>query len=200
MTIKNPRSSERPQRFMLVLGSARQGRIALPITLWVHDLLSDYSGVSVDLVDLMEQDLPFMSEPDLSENRAYINAHSRAWSERVSAADSVIFVAPAYGDGLSPVVRNAIDYLGREWKEKPVGLVTYGRDAKRLSRRLGRSLQERGMSVVRPLVALAHARAHVHGVDFDNDPQSSRACERMIDELRVLSGRSDRQMLAEDVA
>ncbi|MCW4458475.1 NADPH-dependent FMN reductase [Microbacterium sp. MPKO10] len=189
---------ERSRRIMLILGSARPGRVALPITLWVNDVLSDAPDVTVDFVDLMEEALPFMNEPH--PRQGYVHAHSRAWSERVIAADAVIFVAPAYGDGFSPVVRNAIDYLSSEWNGKRTGLVTYGRQAKRLTRRLRRSLHARGMDVVHPLLAIEDADARVHGFDFSEDQQSSRACERMISELRPARGAAPSRLAVEGVA
>lgn len=181
MSTPSEYTHERPRRIMLVLGSARPGRIALPITLWVNDVLSDVPGVTVDFVDLMEEALPFMDEPH--PGHGYVHAHSRAWSDRVIAADAIIFVAPAYGDGFSPIVRNALDYLSSEWVGKRTGLVTYGTQSKRLARRLRRSLHARGMDVVHPLPAIEDADARVHGFDFSEDQQSSKACERMISEL-----------------
>ncbi|WP_166981059.1 NADPH-dependent FMN reductase [Paramicrobacterium fandaimingii] len=200
MSINSPRPSERPLRIMLVLGSVRPGRVALPIALWVHDHLGDVPDIDVDFVDLMEEQLPFMDEPVLDGGQGYANAHSRAWSERVARADAVIFVAPAYGDGFSPVVRNALDYLNREWHGKRVGLVTYGRDAKRLSRRLGDSLQARGMSVTRPVVAITDLQARVRGFDFDGNSQISRSCVRMIGGVRQSFAAVEPQLVAGGVA
>lgn len=200
MSTESARPNEPSLRVMLVLGSVRPGRVALPITLWVHDLLSDVPDITVDFVDLMEESLPFMNEPALGDDHWYTHAHSRAWSERVSSADAIIFVAPAYGDGFSPVVRNALDYLNQEWAGKNVGLVTYGKDSKKLSRRLSGSLQAKGMTVARPLIAIADASIRVHGFDYDGDAQSTRACERMIDELRATCESAESQLIAEGVA
>ncbi|QPZ37329.1 NADPH-dependent FMN reductase [Paramicrobacterium chengjingii] len=200
MSINSPRPSERPLRIMLVLGSVRPGRIALPIALWVHDHLGDVPNIDIDFVDLMDEQLPFMDEPILGGENGYANAHSRAWSERVTSTDAVIFVAPAYGDGFSPVVRNALDYLNREWEGKRVGLVTYGRDAKRLSRRLSDSLQAKGMRVTRPVVAITDTHARVRGFDFDGESQIRKTCARMIGDLRQSFERVEPELVTEGVA
>jgi NAD(P)H-dependent FMN reductase len=44
----------------------------------------------------------------------------------VAAADAFIFVTPEYNYGFTAPLKNAIDYLQREWLHKPAGLVSYG--------------------------------------------------------------------------
>ncbi|WP_437582390.1 NADPH-dependent FMN reductase [Paramicrobacterium sp. CJ85] len=174
-----------PARVLLVLGSVRPGRTALPVTLWVNDLLVDSGRFSIDFVDLLELDLPFMDEPTACGPGEYQHEHTQAWSERVMKADAVILVAPAFGEGFSPVVRNALDFLTEEWREKPVGLVSYGRAAPSQWSRLRRSLRSRGMAAVRTPVAIGDVTARVSGVEFDAPEQATAACERMIDDLHA---------------
>jgi NAD(P)H-dependent FMN reductase len=37
-----------------------------------------------------------------------------------------VFVIPEYNYGYNAPIKNAIDYLNREWQYKPLGFVTYG--------------------------------------------------------------------------
>lgn len=39
---------------------------------------------------------------------------------------TVLFITPEYNHTLSPIQINAIDWIGKEWKEKQVGAVAYG--------------------------------------------------------------------------
>jgi len=67
-----------------------------------------------------------MDEPNHPRLQQYTRPHTLAWSERVAAADAVILVTPEYNHSYSPALKNALDYLHREWWRKPVGFVSYG--------------------------------------------------------------------------
>lgn len=59
-------------------------------------------------------------------NGNYANPLAKQWSEKISEADCFIMIAPEYNHGYTAVLKNAIDWLGHEWKNKPVGFVSYG--------------------------------------------------------------------------
>lgn len=109
---------------MIVVGSVRPGRIGLPIAQWVESVAS--ADFEVDLVDLVELNLPFMDEPNHPSVRQYTKQHTKDWSARVDAADAIIFVTPEYNHSFSPALKNALDFLGQEWWRKPLGFVSYG--------------------------------------------------------------------------
>lgn len=112
-------------RLMIVVGSVRPGRIGLPIAEWVR-ARADARGIEVDFVDLVDLALPWLDEPGHPRLRKYTRPHTIAWSERVDAADAVLLVTPEYNHSFSPALKNAIDFLNREWWRKPVGFVSYG--------------------------------------------------------------------------
>ncbi|BDZ44749.1 NADPH-dependent FMN reductase [Naasia aerilata] len=113
-------------RVMVIAGSVRPGRIALPIANWVVSELSGQDGVEIDFVDLAELALPLMDEPAHPMAREYTKPHTIAWSERVDAADAFVFVTPEYNHSFSPALKNALDYLNHEWRRKPLAFVSYG--------------------------------------------------------------------------
>ncbi|MEO6943121.1 MAG: NAD(P)H-dependent oxidoreductase [Lacisediminihabitans sp.] len=139
---------------MIIVGSVRPGRIGLPIARWVEAEAEQYGGFDVDFADLAEIALPFMDEPYHPMKHQYTKPHTFAWSERVDAADAFILVTPEYNHSFSPVLKNAIDYLSREWWRKPVGVVSYG----------GVSGGTRGVTALEPVlvgVGLVRAGAEV---------------------------------------
>jgi NAD(P)H-dependent FMN reductase len=56
----------------------------------------------------------------------YTQPHTRAWSAKIAAFDAYVFVTPEYNHGPSGALKNAIDYLYREWNNKAAGFVGYG--------------------------------------------------------------------------
>lgn len=83
-------------------------------------------GVELVPVALGELDLPFLDEEEHPSTGHYRHEHTRRWSALVDAADGFIAVTPEYNYGMPATLKNALDYLGREWAWKPIGFVSYG--------------------------------------------------------------------------
>ncbi|MFF2050528.1 NADPH-dependent FMN reductase [Leifsonia sp. NPDC058194] len=113
-------------KLMIIVGSVREGRVGLPIAEWVRDEADKTGRFDIDFVDLRELALPFMDEPNHPRLMQYTKPHTVAWSRRVAAADAFLFVTPEYNYSYSPALKNALDYLNKEWWRKPVGFVSYG--------------------------------------------------------------------------
>ncbi|HTW12251.1 MAG TPA: NADPH-dependent FMN reductase [Solirubrobacteraceae bacterium] len=113
-------------RVAVVIGSTRPARICPGIAGWAQRVLAQTDTVSYELLDLAAVDLPLLDEPLMAALGDYRNAHTQAWSRLVSAYDGFIWVFPQYNWGYPAVVKNAIDYLYEEWRDKPASTVTYG--------------------------------------------------------------------------
>jgi NAD(P)H-dependent FMN reductase len=111
---------------MIVVGSVRPGRVGRPIAEWVRAEAEKTGRFEIDFVDLAELNLPFMDEPSHPILRNYTKQHTIDWSARVDAAEAFIFVTPEYNYSFSPALKNALDYLNKEWWRKPLGYVSYG--------------------------------------------------------------------------
>jgi NAD(P)H-dependent FMN reductase len=110
----------------VITGSTRPGRAGLPITEWFVERARKRGGFRVEVADLAEIDLPLLDEPNHPRLRKYTKQHTRDWSARIDRADAVVFVTPEYNYGYPAALKNAIDYLHEEWRDKPVGFVSYG--------------------------------------------------------------------------
>jgi NAD(P)H-dependent FMN reductase len=110
----------------VVIGSTRPGRAGLPIAEWFAGRARAHGGFDVDIADLAEMGLPLFDEPNHPLLGQYVHEHTKNWSARIWPADAVVFVTPEYNFGYPATVKNAIDYLHREWHHKPVGFVSYG--------------------------------------------------------------------------
>lgn len=118
-------------KLMIILGSTRQGRRGEVVAKWAAAAAGKDSRFEVDYVDLRELNLPFFDEPmspfTLRDTGAsYTHPEGEAWAGRVGQADGFIFVTPEYNHGYPGVLKNALDWVGREWGDKPVGFISYG--------------------------------------------------------------------------
>lgn len=113
---------------LVVLGSARKGRVADKILEYVKADISNREGVGITVADLKEIDLPFFENENFPASPDYTLTDPKAiaWSEMVKSADSVLFITPEYNHTLSAIQKNALDHLASEWVEKPVTAVAYG--------------------------------------------------------------------------
>ena len=113
-------------KLMIVIGSVRPGRVGLPVGEWVRSRVEADGRFEIDWADLAEIALPFLDEPHHPSKRQYTKLHTIAWSERVDAADAIIFVTPEYNHSYAPSLKNAFDFLNQEWWRKPISFVSYG--------------------------------------------------------------------------
>jgi len=111
---------------MIVIASTRPGRVGLAVGRWFEGRARAHGGFEVEVADLAELRLPFMDEPNHPRLGEYSKQHTKDWSARVQAADAFAFVMPEYNHSFTAPLKNAIDFLHREWQHKPVGLVSYG--------------------------------------------------------------------------
>ena len=117
--------SERPN-LTVVIASTRPGRKGEPIAHWFVELARVHGGFDVALVDLAEVNLPIYDEPLQPVTGEYAYEHTKRWSSIVNNADAFVFVMPEYNHSFNAALKNALDYLYREWRYKPIGLVGYG--------------------------------------------------------------------------
>jgi NAD(P)H-dependent FMN reductase len=110
----------------IIVVSTRPGRAGLPISQWFTARAKDHGGFDVTVVDLAELQLPLLDEPNHPRLGKYTKNHTKEWSAIVDAADAFVIVTPEYNYGYPASIKNAIDYLHREWAYKPVGFVSYG--------------------------------------------------------------------------
>lgn len=113
-------------KIAIIVGSTRPGRNGKQVADWVLEHARLRDDAEFELVDLADFPLPHFDEPLPPAMGQYQNAHTRAWSEKIAEFDGYIFVTPEYNHSTSGVLKNAIDYLHREWNNKAAAFVGYG--------------------------------------------------------------------------
>ncbi len=114
------------KNIQLIIGSTRQNRLGAQVADWVKTHANAHEELNIEVVDLLEQDLPFfnsaispMYAPDTSDV-------GKAWAEKIEQADGFIFVTPEYNRSIPAPLKNAIDFLYSPWLTKPAAIVSYG--------------------------------------------------------------------------
>lgn len=109
----------------IIVGSNRPTRVSLNIANWVKStLVSD--TLNFKIIDLKEINLPFLDEEDIPAHGNYQTKHAKNWAKLISEYDGFIIVYPQYNWGYPAVLKNALDYLYKEWAHKPVSTIVYG--------------------------------------------------------------------------
>ena len=112
---------------LVVTGSVRPNSANEKVVPVVVSML-EAKGATVTVANLKELDLPFFDDPlpPSAPEYAPTNENVIAWTKMVGDAEGVLLVTPEYNHTMSPVQLNAIDWVSKEWEDKPVALVGYG--------------------------------------------------------------------------
>ena len=116
-------------RIAIILGSTRPGRRGEAVAQWVYELASKRDDAEFELVDIADYELPHLDEPMPPSLAQYANDHTKRWSQTIASFDGFVFVTPEYNHSTSGALKNAIDYLYREWNNKAAAFVSYGSSA-----------------------------------------------------------------------
>ncbi|WP_426517987.1 NADPH-dependent FMN reductase [Diaminobutyricibacter sp. McL0618] len=110
----------------VVLGSTRPGRRGAAIADWMMARTAGRPGAQYELIDIAEYDLPLLDEPAQAAVGQYTKPHTIRWSQEIDRFDGFVFVTPEYNRSTSAALKNAIDFLYREWNGKAAAFVSYG--------------------------------------------------------------------------
>jgi NAD(P)H-dependent FMN reductase len=114
------------KKLLVIFGSTRPSRAGLPIGQWVFKTAQEAKFFDVSFVDLAEMNLPLLDEPGHPSAQNYTQEHTKKWSKIVEDADAFIFVTPEYDYFPPASLVNAVQFLFKEWANKPAGIVSYG--------------------------------------------------------------------------
>lgn len=122
----NTKTESDPVKLKVILGSTRRGRSSDKIAQYLEHALAKRTDIKVELIDLRDYNLDFLSDETPPARRKTItDPLVQRWSETITDADAFIIVVPEYNAGYPGVLKNALDSLYTEWNGKPIGFVGY---------------------------------------------------------------------------
>jgi NAD(P)H-dependent FMN reductase len=173
-----------PLKILVLTGSVREGRIALPIADWVMEQASSQQALACELVDLKDWNLPFYWHPRPPAAGGYTDPLQLRWAAKIAAADGYILIAPEYNHSGSAVLKNALDTVYAEWNRKPVSLVAYGTvGGARSAEQLRLTAIALEMAPLSNAVHLVRPGAKRQGDRFEGDAHDVKALEAVFEEL-----------------
>lgn len=173
-------------KVLVMIGSTRPTRIGGAIGDWVAESARQAGDWDVTVADLRELDLPMMNEPRHPRLGEYEHSHTKQWSALVAQQHAFIIVLPEYNHSYTAPVKNALDYLSKEWQEKPVGLVSYGglSAGLRAATALKPVLAAMRMVPLTDAVSIPSASQHVQDGVFVASDSATSSATTMFQELR----------------
>jgi NAD(P)H-dependent FMN reductase len=113
-------------KIAVITSTTRPSRMGPVFAKWFMDQVKDYPEVSFELIDLAEENLPFLEEEHSPASGMYEKERTKAWSKKIASYDGYVFVTAEYNNGYPAPLKNAIDTLYHEWARKPVAFFGYG--------------------------------------------------------------------------
>jgi len=113
----------------VILGSTREGRYGDKPAHWILGKLAARDGVDAQLLDLRDYPLPMFDRqrpPPRVTDGDYGHPVAQAWAQQIARSDGFVMTAAEYNHGYTAVLKNALDWIYREWNRKPVSFVGYG--------------------------------------------------------------------------
>lgn len=110
----------------IITSTTRPGRKGIAVAHWLTTLAQQTGTFNVELLDLAVLNLPFLDEPNHPRLKQYQHEHTKKWSATIEAGDAFIIVLGEYNFGIPAPIKNAMDYLFKEWMYKPIAFASYG--------------------------------------------------------------------------
>lgn len=171
----------------IIVGSTRPGRNGEQVGHWVLEVARRRPAtgdVEFELVDIEKFGLPLLDEAVPPSRGQYTHAHTKAWSSKIDGLDAFVFVTPEYNHGPSGALKNAIDFLYREWNNKSAGFVAYGSaGGTRAVEQLRQVMGELQVADVRVQVALSLFTDFENFRVFKPGPQHEATANQMFDQV-----------------
>jgi len=171
-------------KIAIVIGSTRPGRKAEAVARWVYGIATKRGDAEFELVDIKDFNLPLLDEPMPPAMGQYSQPHTKAWAAKVASFDGYVFVTPEYNHGTSGALKNAIDFLYREWNNKSAGFVGYGSaGGTRAVEQLRLIMGELLVADVRAQVALSLFTDFENFSTFKPAPMHEKSVNVMLDQV-----------------
>lgn len=176
-------------KIAVIIGSTRPGRLGESVARWVYEIARQRTDAEFELVDIKEFTLPLLDEAVPPSLGQYTKEHTKVWAAKIASFDGFVFVTPEYNHGISGALKNAIDFLYKEWNNKSAGFVGYGSAlAARAVEQLRLVMGELQVADVRAQVGLSLFTDFENFSVFKPAPHHDKSVTAMLDQVIAWGG------------
>ena len=173
----------------IIIGSTRPNRKGETVAKWVHEHASKRTDAAFELVDIAAFELPILDEPSPASTGKYEKEHTKRWSQKIAGFDAYVFVTPEYNRSIPASLKNAIDFLYKEWNNKAAAFVGYGSaGGTRAVENLRLVMGELQVADVRAQVALSLFTDFENFTAFKPAAHHERSVKAMLDQVIAWGG------------
>lgn len=173
----------------IILGSTRPGRNGEAVSKWMYEIAKKRNDADFELVDVKDFNLPLLDEPIPPSMGKYSKEHTKTWSAKINSFDAYVFVTAEYNHGIPGALKNAIDFLFKEWNNKVAGFVGYGSaGGVRSVEQLRLVMAELKVATVRTQVQLSLFIDFENFSNFKPAPFQEKSANNMLDEVIAWGG------------
>ena len=173
----------------IILGSTRPGRNGEAVSKWMYEIAKKRNDADFELVDVKDFNLPLLDEPISPSMGKYSKEHTKTWSAKINSFDAYVFVTAEYNHGIPGALKNAIDFLFKEWNNKVAGFVGYGSaGGVRSVEQLRLVMAELKVATVRTQVQLSLFTDFENFSNFKPAPFQEKSANNMLDEVIAWGG------------
>lgn len=176
-------------KIAVIISSTRPGRVCESVARWVHEIAAKRKDAEFELVDVQAFNLPLLDEPVPPSMGQYSKEHTKTWAAKIDSFDGYVFVTPEYNHSICGALKNAIDFIYREWNNKAAGFVGYGSaGGVRAVEHLRLVMAEVQVATVRNQVALSLFSDFENFTKFKPDARHEKSVNQMLDQVIAWSG------------
>ncbi len=176
-------------RIAIILGSTRPGRVGEGVAQWVNSIAQKRDDAIFELIDLKEYPLPLLDESVPPSRGIYHHEHTKQWSQKIDSFDGFVFVTAEYNHGIPGALKNALDFLYKEWNNKAAGFVGYGSaGGVRAVESLRLVMGELQVADVRAQVMLSLREDFKNYTEFAPNPHHENTLNTVLDQVISWSG------------
>jgi NAD(P)H-dependent FMN reductase len=171
-------------KIAIIIGSTRPGRVGEAVSKWIYEIAKKRNDADFEVVDIKDFNLPLLDEPIPPSLGQYSKEHTKTWSAKIDSFDAYVFVTAEYNHGIPGALKNAIDFLFKEWNNKAAGFVSYGSaGGVRAVEQLRQVMAELKVATVRQQVQLSLFTDFENFVQFKPAVFYQNVANTMLDEV-----------------
>lgn len=176
-------------KIAIIIGSIRPGRKGPDVAKWVQGIAAKRTSAAYELVDIADYGLPLLDEPVPPVMGQPTKEHTKRWAAKIAGFDGFVFVTPEYNHGPPASLKNALDFLFKEWTNKACGFVGYGgTGAVRSVDNLRMICSNLELADVRAQVSLTFAQDFENFTTFKPLPHQEKTLNQVFDQVEAWAG------------